>query len=72
MRTFGKVKEYNGYNGYIKGIDGKDYVIIPNEVNPVDKLKINDNVHFEPETFETLETKAEVARFIKKLEKKRE
>ena len=70
MKTFGKVKEFDGYNGYIKGIDGKEYLLIKNEIIPPTDMRVNDNVYFEPDYFETVETQENIARFVKRLEKR--
>ena len=70
MKTFGKIKEFDGYNGYIKGVDGKDYLLMKKEIVSPTELHVNDNVYFEPEYFETVETQEDIARFVKKLEKK--
>ena len=68
MKTYGKVMEYDGYNGIIKAIDGKDYLLMNSEAIDGD-LKANDNVSFEPDVFETPEYKENVARFVKRLVK---
>ena len=70
MKTFGKVKEFDGYNGYIKGVDGKDYLLMKREVVSPHIIYENDNVFFEPDRFDTVETHENIARFVKKLEKK--
>ena len=70
MKTYGKVKDYDGYNGTIKGIDGKEYLLIKKEIIPPRELHVEDNVSFEPEHFETVELEEDIARFVKKLEKK--
>ena len=63
-------EEFDGYNGYIKGVDGKDYLLMKREVVAPYIIYENDNVFFEPDLFETVETKENIARFVKKLEKK--
>ena len=68
MKTYGKVIEYDGYNGYIKGIDGNEYLLMESEIVG-NELKSDDNVSFEPDVFETPEYKENVARFVRKLEK---
>ncbi|MBQ4030770.1 MAG: hypothetical protein II625_03340 [Bacilli bacterium] len=70
MKTFGKIKDFDGYNGTIKGIDGKEYLLMKKEIIPPQELHENDKVCFEPEHFETVETEEDIARFVKKLEKK--
>jgi hypothetical protein len=70
MKTFGKVKEFDGYNGYIKGIDGKDYLLMQRDISSEEELHVDDKVYFEPDHFETVEIQEDIARFVKKLEKK--
>ena len=70
MKTFGKVKEYDGYNGIIKGVDGNNYILMSREITDKKELKINDNVSFEPDFFETPETEAYIARFVTKIKEK--
>ena len=70
MKTFGKISEFDGYNGYIKGIDGKDYLLMQKEITPPEELRVDDKVCFEPDYFETVETKEDIARFVKRLDKK--
>ena len=70
MKTFGKVESFDGYNGYIKGVDGKEYLLMKKEIIPPVDLQVNDKVCFEPEYVETIEIQEDIARFVKKLEKK--
>ena len=70
MKTFGKIKKFDGYNGTIKGVDGKDYLLMKKEIIPPTDMQINDNVYFEPDYFKTVETEENIARFVKRLEKK--
>ena len=70
MKTIGKIKEFDGYNGYIKGVDGKNYLLMKKEIIPPTELHVDDKVYFEPEHFETVETQEEIARFVKRLEKR--
>ena len=68
MKTYGKVMEYNGTFGNIKGIDGNDYVLL--NKNVIDKnIKASNNVVFEGESLETPEVKINIARFVKILKK---
>jgi len=68
MKKYGKIIEYDGETGNIKGIDGEDYVLLAQ--NTIDKnLKTSDNVEFEPELYETVELKMNIARFDKTLKK---
>ena len=72
MKVIGKVKEFDGYNGYIKGLDGKEYLLTEKEIVKPTKLEIDDNVIFEPEYYKTIETEENIARFIRKIEKRSE
>lgn len=68
MKNYGKVTEYNGLFGNIKGVDGVDYVLL--DKNLVDKdVNVLDNVEFEPEVFQTPELEVQMARFVKSLTK---
>ena len=68
MKNYGKVTEYNGLFGNIKGVDGEDYVLL--DKNLVDKdVNVLDNVEFEPEVFQTPEVEVQMARFVKSLTK---
>ena len=68
MKNYGKVTEYNGLFGNIKGVDGVDYVLL--DKNLVDKdVNVLDNVEFEPEVFQTPEVEVQMARFVKILTK---
>ena len=68
MKQYGKVTDFNGYNGYIKGIDGKDYLIMYKELLDSD-IKLNELVDFEPDIYETTEIKQYIARFIRPIQK---
>lgn len=68
MKQYGKVTDFNGYNGYIKGIDGKDYLIMYKELLDSD-IKLNELVYFEPDIYETTEIKQDIARFIRPIQK---
>ncbi len=67
MKQFGKVVAFNGFNGFIKGIDGKDYLIINHEI--MDEIKLNDNVYFEPDNYKSTEIDQDIARFIRPIKK---
>ena len=68
MKNYGKVTEYNGLFGNIKGVDGVDYVLL--DKNLVDKdVNVLDYVEFEPEVFQTPEVEVQMARFVKSLTK---
>ena len=71
MKNYGKVTQYNGVYGRIKGVDGVDYVLL--DKNVVDNcLSEFDNVEFEPEEFKTPEVKMKMAMFVKRLTKDQE
>ena len=68
MKNYGKVTEYNGKYGNIKGIDGIDYTLL--DKNIIDnELKVNDNVEFESDTYKTVDVEVNMARFVKVLKK---
>lgn len=69
MKTFGKVKEFDGYNGSIQAIDGKEYLLICDEIAENNVISEGDNVYFEPDLYKTPEMEEYVARFVRKLEK---
>ena len=68
MKQYGKVTDFNGYNGFIKGIDGKDYLILKHELLSGD-ISLNEIVYFEPDIYESSEIRQDIARFIKPLRK---
>lgn len=68
MKNYGKVTDYNGVYGNIKGEDGINYKFL--DKNIIDKnIKVSDNVEFEKEYFKTVETEINIARFVKVLKK---
>lgn len=70
MKINGKITNYEGMAGNIKGVDGKDYILLDkNIVEQNEELKENDNVEFEPEYFKTPEVEINMARFIKTLKR---
>lgn len=70
MKKYGKVMNYNGVFGTIKGIDGKSYLLL--DKNLIDKdLNEFDNVQFESENYVTDEVDVELARFVKVLRKEK-
>jgi len=68
MKQYGKVTDFNGFNGFIKGIDGKDYLIMNHELLSND-IVLNDLVYFEPDIYESTELKQDIARFIRPIRK---
>ena len=69
MKTFGKIKEFDGYNGIIQAIDGKEYLLIKDEIADENVLSEGDCVYFEPDIYKTPEMEEYIARFVRKLEK---
>lgn len=70
MKNYGKVINYNGVYGNIKGVDGIDYTLL--DKNVIDKdIKELDNVEFEKEYFKTPEIEINIARFVKLLKKEK-
>ena len=68
MKKYGKIVEYNGVYGNIKGIDGVDYQLL--DKNIIDKdIKVSDYVEFESDFFKTPEVEVNVAKFVKVLKK---
>lgn len=68
MKNYGKVMNYNGVFGSIKGIDGINYTLL--DKNLLDKdLNIFDNVEFEIENIKTPEVDVNMAYFVKVLKK---
>lgn len=71
MKNYGKVIEYNGIYGNVKGVDGVDYLLL--KKNVIDSnIKALDDVEFESEFFKTTETEANIARFVKVLRKEKD
>ena len=65
MKTFGKVIEYDGYTGTIKGTDGKNYLLLNKELE--EEIKENDYVSFDIDIYKDVEITKYIARFIKKI-----
>ncbi len=60
---YGKVQEYNGFTGFIKGIDGKDYILTNSNLNTLVKnIEKGDNVSFIPEPYQTPEITKNISR----------
>jgi hypothetical protein len=69
MKNYGKIIDYNGVYGHIKGIDGIDYILL--DKNLVDgEVNVQDNVEFESEVYKTQEVEVQMAMFVKSLTKK--
>lgn len=67
---YGKVIEYDGYNGTIKGEDGNTYIVMDKDIVNKEILHPNDQVKFDKECISDLEIdKVYVARFVKILKK---
>lgn len=70
MKTYGKVTEYNGVYGNIKGVDGIDYKLLDKDIIN-ENIKVSDHVEFEKEVFKTPEIEVNFARFVKVLKKEK-
>ena len=65
MKEYGKVEEYNGVYGTIKGNDGIDYTLL--DKNIIDEnVQENVEVEFEKDNYRTVETEVNIARFVRK------
>lgn len=62
MKLIGKVISFDGYTGKIIGMDKNEYLILKQDL--ISSLNVNDFVMFEPEIFDDLELKKNIARFI--------
>ena len=69
MIKIGKLIEYDNYNGLIIDEFGKKYMVLKKDIL-TDNIKINDYVKFNPEIVKTSEEDKDIARFVRKLEKK--
>lgn len=69
MKKYGKIVDYDGYNGNIVSEDGIKYLMLKDNTDSCDIYKVGDIVSFVPEYYETIENNAFIARFIKKIEK---
>lgn len=68
MKKYGKIVDYDGYNGNIVSEDGIKYLMLKENVDNNYKYEKNDIVSFVPEYYETIEYNKFIARFIKKEE----
>ena len=71
MKNYGKITEYNGVYGNIKGIDGNDYVLLDKHLLDRD-VNVLDNVEFESEFYKTPEVEVQMATLVKSLSKKQD
>ena len=71
MKNYGKITEYNGVYGNIKGIDGNNYVLLDKHLLDRD-VNVLDNVEFEPELYKTPEVEVQMATLVKSLSKKQD
>ena len=65
MKEIGQVKEYNGYNGKIVNRDGKEFLLLKEQIVDNESLKNLDEVEFVPEKFVRGEISLDIARFVK-------
>ena len=70
MKEVGKVKDYNGYFGTIVSPEGNEYLLIKDEIIDNSKLEEEDLVSYKPEIFEDIEENKNIARFVRKYNKK--
>ncbi len=70
MKEIGKVKEYNGYYGKIIDREGKEYLLLDNQIVGNEDIQQLDAVTFVPENYNNSEVNKDIARFVRKLEKK--
>lgn len=68
MKSYGKIVDYNGMYGHIKSVDGKNYIVLDKDMLE-SNLNVADYVEFVGESYNTVETHIDIARFVKKLEK---
>ena len=66
MREKGKVREYNGHHGKIIGQDGKEYLLLEEQIMPDEEINHLDDVSFVPENYRNSEVNEDIARFVKK------
>lgn len=70
MKYVGQIKKYNGYYGQIVDQYGHEYLLLKEQVLSKVSLSEGDYVTFVPEHFEKDGCSENIARFIKKIEKK--
>lgn len=67
---YGKVIEYDGDNGTIKGVDGNNYILNKIDIIEKEEIQTNDIVTFDKEYIQNTEIEnLHIARFVKKLKK---
>lgn len=71
MKKYGKIIDYNGVFGNIKGIDGSDYILLDKNLIDTD-VSVLDNVEFESESYKTPEVEVQMAMFVKSLTKEQD
>jgi hypothetical protein len=69
MKNYGSVDKFDGYNGIILGIDGKEYLFFDKEIMDEENILVGDKVSFIPNVYSTVEVQCDLARFVRKLEK---
>lgn len=68
MKCYGKIVDFDGYVGNIKGVNGKDYLFLCTDI-VTGGIQIDDYVSFDCECYEDIELKKNMARFVKKMDK---
>ena len=71
MKKYGKIVDFNGVFGNIKGIDGLDYILLDKNLIDID-VSVLDNVEFQSELYKTPEVEVQMAMFVKSLTKEQE
>ena len=66
MQEIGKVKEYNGHYGKIVDQDGKEYLLLEDQIMNDEQINHLDDVTFVPENYHNSEVNEDIARFVKK------
>jgi len=67
---YGKVIDYDGHDGTIRGLDGIDYILKKSDIAEKEKIQVEDYVIFDKEIIHNIDIKdIPIARFVKKIKK---
>ena len=69
MKDYGKVIKFDGYVGIIIDKEGKEFLLLKQEIVENNKIQEGDSVIFNPEIYENGIIKKDIARFVKILKK---
>ena len=69
MKDYGKVVEFDGYVGKIVDNNGKEFLLLKEELLTEEVLNKGDLVSFNPEKYEADEVQKNIARFVRVLKK---